>query len=387
MAAPDAHDSSPIRRAVTMASGTDTAVRELRRGLTGPDLALVVLFCAPEYATDAFARAVSAAFPGVPVVGCTSAGEIGPSGYVDNAVVGISFARPAFEAVAARIGPLREFEFAACGALARRLRAELEARVATAGARRLFALTFFDGLARREEPVMSCLGGALSDIPLFGASAGDDLAFARTSVLDEGAFHADAALLVLIATDRAIRPFRHQHFVGSGVKMVVTGADPAQRLVTELDAEPAVDTYARAIGYTVDELTPMVFATHPLVVRLGRADYVRSIQKANPDGSLTFHGAIDEGLVLTLAQTLDMYASLETLFAEIRAEIGPPEAVLGFDCVLRKLAAEHDQTKPKLARLLRANRVLGFSTYGEQFGAMHVNQTFTGVAFGRAEDA
>ena len=50
----------------------------------------------------------------------------------------------------------------------------------------------------------------------------------------------------------------------------------------------------------------MVFATHPLLVRLGGAEHVRSIQKANPDGSLTFYSAIDEGLVLTLARSLDL---------------------------------------------------------------------------------
>ena len=35
-----------------------------------------------------------------------------------------------------------------------------------------------------------------------------------------------------------------------------------------------------------------------------------------------------------------------------------------------------------VSELLAANRVVGFSTYGEQFNAMHVNQTFTGVAIG-----
>ena len=31
---------------------------------------------------------------------------------------------------------------------------------------------------------------------------------------------------------------------------------------------------------------------------------------------------------------------------------------------------------------LERNNVIGFATYGEQFNAMHVNQTFTGVAIG-----
>ena len=128
----------------------------------------------------------------------------------------------------------------------------------------------------------------------------------------------------------------------------------------------------------------MVFATHPLVVRLGGAEYVRSIQKANPDGSLTFYCAIDEGLVLTLAEGRDLYSRLEDLFDEIRDEIGEPAAVIGFDCVLRKLECERNQTKHKVARLLQANQVVGFSTFGEQFRSMHVNQTVTGVAIGRA---
>ena len=32
--------------------------------------------------------------------------------------------------------------------------------------------------------------------------------------------------------------------------------------------------------------------------------------------------------------------------------------------------------------LLAENQVVGFTTYGEQFNGMHVNQTFTGVALG-----
>ena len=33
-----------------------------------------------------------------------------------------------------------------------------------------------------------------------------------------------------------------------------------------------------------------------------------------------------------------------------------------------------------LSGILSENRVIGFSTYGEQVNSMHVNQTLTGVA-------
>jgi hypothetical protein len=35
-----------------------------------------------------------------------------------------------------------------------------------------------------------------------------------------------------------------------------------------------------------------------------------------------------------------------------------------------------------IGSLMAENHVFGFSTYGEQYNSLHVNQTFTGVALG-----
>ena len=207
--------------------------------------------------------------------------------------------------------------------------------------------------------------------------------FEHSAVFSGGRFYAEGAVLILLATNRPIRTFRGQHFVASDLRMVVTGADPKRRVVTELDAEPAVECYARLVGLPVSELTPMVFATHPLIVRLGGAEYVRSIQKANPDGSLSFYCAIDEGLVLTLSEGRDLLRRTEGLFDEVRDSIGVPEVVIGFECVLNRLEAERSQIKHRMSRLHAANNVTGFASFGEQWGSMHVNQTFTGIAIGR----
>lgn len=371
-----------LRRAVSHAADPALAARELHRALAGPDTALVLLFCSPEYASADFAGEIRRLFADICVVGCTTAGEIGPEGYQENSVTGVSFARPEFEAVAALLMEGGEVEIGRCGESVARLRAELARRLAGQPGFSQFALLLIDSTSRREEEVASLIGSALSDLPVLGGSAGDALQFERTSVLLDGRFHPGAAVLVLVATTRPVHPFRSQHFVASDKRMVVTGAAPARRLVTELDAEPAVEVYARLVGCPVDELTPMVFATHPLVVRLGGAEYVRSIQKANPDGSLGFYCAIDEGLVLTLAEGRDLLTRMEELFRELRARIGPPQLVIGFECVLNRLEAERSQIKHKLSRLHAANNVTGFASYGEQWGLMHVNQTFTGIAIG-----
>jgi hypothetical protein len=374
---------SSVRRAV---SGADpiAAARELHKSLTGPDVALVLFFCSPEYETSEFAAALEGLFAGALVVGCTSAGEIGPGGYQENSVTGVSFARPDFEAVAGLLVGEGGLEVARSRERIAALRGELDERVrGWAGDINRFALLLIDSTTQREEAVASLVGGTLVDIPVLGGSAGDALAFERSAVFSDGRFYAEGAVLVLLATSRPVRTFRNQHFVASDRRMVVTGAEPERRVVTELDAEPAVECYARLIGLPVTDLSPMVFATHPLVVRLGGAEYVRSIQQANADGSLSFYCAIDEGLVLTLSEGRDLLHRTEDLFAEVRDSIGVPEVVIGFECVLNRLEAERNQIKHRLSRLHAANNVTGFASFGEQWGSMHVNQTFTGIAIGR----
>jgi hypothetical protein len=153
-------------------------------------------------------------------------------------------------------------------------------------------------------------------------------------------------------------------------------------VVTEINGEPAGREYARMVGLEVDKLTPMIFSAHPVVVTIGGHTYVRSIQKVNEDESLTFFCAIEKGIVLTVAQGVDLVENLEQAFRDVRGEIGPPQVILGCDCSLRNLEASQRGLLERIGALMSENNVIGFATYGEQFNAMHVNQTFTGVAIG-----
>jgi hypothetical protein len=117
-------------------------------------------------------------------------------------------------------------------------------------------------------------------------------------------------------------------------------------------------------------------------VRVGGVYHVRAIQKVNPDNSLTFFCAIDEGLVLTIARSVDVVQDLRNLFERLKAEMGEPDLIIGCD-VLRNVEIEQ-QFKPVVSELFVRNGVIGFCTYGEQFNSMHVKQTFTGIAIGAA---
>src|SRR5690606_3387617 len=95
---------------------------------------------------------------------------------------------------------------------------------------------------------------------------------------------------------------------------------------------------------------------------------------------LLFFAAIDEGMVLTIAEPEDL---VEHLGSELQAlrQPGDPIAVLGFDCILRRIEAQQKQMTGGVSKLLREHGVIGFSTYGEQSGPMHINHTMTGFAF------
>jgi hypothetical protein len=118
------------------------------------------------------------------------------------------------------------------------------------------------------------------------------------------------------------------------------------------------------------------------MVRVGGQYHVRAIQKVNPDSSLTFLCAIDEGIVLTVAKGVDIVEDLKVLFRRLRQEVGVPDLIIGCDCVLRNLEIEERQLKSAVSALFVEQNVVGFCTYGEQYMSMHVNQTFTGVIIG-----
>ncbi len=373
-----------IRKGFSRSGDPVQAAQELAHALYDPAAVLGVFFCSAEYDLVRLGESLSAQFKDMPLIGCTSAGEISPAGYLSGTITGFSLLTPDFTAVAASLRDLESCMLSGGSDVVQDLRRRLADAGGDTGDGTTFAFMLIDGLCRCEELVVSTIHAALGGLPLFGGSASGDLGFTQSLVFHNGQFVRDTAVLALVRTSRAVKLFTTEHFVGASTKMVVTEADTERRVVTEINGEPAAREYARLVGISTDPLTPMIFAKHPVVVKVGGRYYVRSIQKVNEDDSLTFFCAIDQGIVLTLAEGTDIFASLVSLFTDIENEIGPPELVIACDCILRSLELEQSQVKAKTGHLFADHNVIGFSTYGEQFQAMHVNQTFTGAAIGFA---
>jgi len=373
-----------IRLAQSSAVDARQAVAEFHAVVAQPDMGLVLFFCSSEYDLDVLAAEMNRLFAGVQVVGCTTAGEIGPAGYFQHSLSGASFPSGSCVAVSGLLERLSQFEIAKGHDFAQGLLQKLESKAPQASPENSFALMLIDGLSVREEPVAHAIQYALGKITLFGGSAGDDQQFRKTYVFNEGRFHADSAVLILINTTLPFRMFKTQHFLSTDERLVVTEADTATRTVKEINGLPAAAEYARLVGVDVHELNPMRFAAAPVVVIIDGTDYVRSIQKANPDGSLTFFCAIEEGVVFRVAHGVGLVKNLEQTFDKIRAELGKPQLVIGCDCILRKLEVSQNGLNESVAELFRSNNTIGFNSYGEQYHGVHVNQTLTGIAIGSA---
>ncbi len=345
----------------------------------GPDpFSLVLLFISPEADLVALARDSQSAFPGARVAGCTTSGEVTPAGYQSGSIVAVGFPAEHFAGEAVMLSGLSRLsaaEIAMATLSARQGLARDHGHLPTE-----FAILLVDGLSIREDELAAALSAGAGAMPLVGGSAGDGTRFEKTFVLCGGRLHHDAAVLCMLRGNCGLRSFSFDHLEPTDIRMVVTCADSGTRTVRQINAEPAAREYSRLVGCNERDLDTRLFAANPLVVRMGNRHHVRAIQRVTPEGGIVFFSAIDEGVVLSLARPRNLVGHLDAALSDLGRD-ATPLAILAFDCILRRIEAESRQQAGLVAQLLRRHSVVGFNTYGEQMGPLHLNQTFSGFAF------
>ncbi|WP_244497700.1 FIST signal transduction protein [Mesorhizobium sp. Root695] len=366
----------------------DTFARAIALEAAAIDAGFALLFFSQSLVeAGALSQALMTHAPALHHAGCSTAGEITPQGLEDGHVLAMLLPSAAFTAVSVMVDNLSSSGMDRITSEVEALRRSMRMRLGCDRTQGTFALCFIDGLSYAEEAVSSAIHWGLDDIPLLGGSAGDDLKFETTRLLSNGKVTSDSAIIVLIATEIPFHVFKTDNFVPTDEKLVVTASDPDHRIVREFNATNAAEEYAASVGIVAQTLTPLSFASHPVVVKVGGEYYCRSIQKMHPDGSLSFFCAIDDGVVLSIAQPKDMVEATRAALRDVEERLGSIDMIIGFDCVLRRLDARNRQVFRDISELYRVNNVIGFGTYGEQYRSMHLNQTFTGIAFGERQAA
>lgn len=361
-------------RVAQVACDAPDAIADLSQQL-GPDpFALICLFISAQGDFDGLLQSAQGIWGAVPVVSCTTAGEIGALGYEQGQIIAVGFPKRYFDAQVHRIADLAHFD------PQREIDALILQRLAqNAHAGHMpyeFAFLVMDGLSMNEERLTSILPSALGPMAVFGGSAGDGDKFQQTKIALNGVVSSRGACVALIRSHCRAEVFSHDNLVPSQQRMVVTSASPHEQIVHQINGAPAGWEYARLLNKDPQQLSQFTFAAHPVAVRLGERHHVRSIQSMYDNGDLQFFAAIDEGIVLSLTDSLDVTQELDARLSAL----GAPDHILGCDCLLRRVEIEQLQQTGAVSQVLRKHHVVGFSTYGEQIGSLHVNQTFTGVA-------
>ncbi|ABG30548.1 FIST signal transduction protein [Roseobacter denitrificans] len=370
-------EPSFVRVALSRAVDAAAAARLAAQQISARDTCFVLAFVPGNRNGAVIAHSLEEALGGVPVFGCSTAGQITTEGYETDALLLLAFPKAHFRCASVLMEPLNPLSTTQAATHAQR---HVQKFSHTAGWNRL-GLIFTDGLSKQEDMLISALETALGDLPIFGGSAGDGLRFEQTYVLHNGEVHHNAAVLLLLETDLPFQGIGFDHFLPGDSQVVITDADPDDRKVFEINGAPAAQEYARLVGCAVEDLSPQIFAENPLLIEYKDTHYVRAISDAGEDGALSFLAAIDDGLIMTLGQGQEIIETLQAGLDIRDAEGRSPDFILGFDCVLRKLEIEQKQLGHAVSNVLGAAHVFGFNTYGEQHCGVHMNQTLVGVAF------
>jgi hypothetical protein len=387
----------PARRwlAVGHSAASDSAAAAAEAtelALRGADPRLLVAFVSESHDLDAIAKGIDERSGGVPLVGCSTAGEIATSGPRDASLVVVALGGDGFSVATAGVDGIGD-RLRDAGA---RAAACLDS-VADREHRVLVLLT--DGLAGdQQEIVRGAHSVAGAAVPLVGGCAGDDRRMTRTFQLHDGRVLENAVVAAAIGSDAPLGIGVRHGWQTVGEPMLVTGAEGTR--VLELDGRPALDVYLDRLDAPEEVRTdPAAFTdfalTHPLgLSRRSSEEQVRLITSADfEERSLTSIAAVPQGGMAWLMEGDDasVLAATDAACADALSALegDRPLGLLAFDCIARRgvlgeegIGAEVD----RVAQHAGGAPVAGFYTYGEIARTRGVsgfhNQTLVVLAVG-----
>ncbi len=367
----------PGRRWMGVARSADTASRAAGAAaaadaITGADPKVLIVFFAISHDPVEVLAGIRDTCPDVPLVGCSTHGEIAPGGPTDGTVVVAAIGGPGIEvttSVAEGVsGRQREAgaEIAECASQASD---DLPHKV-------LLILT--DGRIRDQEAILrGCYGVVGASIPLIGGAAGDGWRMAHTLVIGDDQVLTDAVVGVTIASEAPLAVSVGHGWRKTGDPMIVTSAGNGR--VYTLDDRPAMDVYLDRLGAPPEAYTDrqafMDFAmSRPLGVQRRSGVEARNLStEIDIDGRSIGSGtAIDHG-GLTWAMTGDedsILAATDTVCENVLADMGDrePAGLLVFSCAALRAVLGDEGIKrenERIAKWARTAPFAGFYTYGE----------------------
>ncbi|MBP2330101.1 hypothetical protein JOF56_010486 [Kibdelosporangium banguiense] len=353
------------------ADSRSAAATATAEALIGKDPKLIIVYFAITHDPGAVVTAIREIAPDVPLIGCSTHGEIAPGGPTDGTVL-----------VTAIGGPGIAVSTAAAESVSGRQRdagaqiAQCTGKVPDLPHRILMILT--DGKIRDQEAILrGCYGVVGASIPLIGGAAGDGWRMAHTIVIRDDEVMTDAVVGATIASEAPLAVAVGHGWRKIGEPMIVTSAGNGR--VYTLDDRPAMDVYLDRLGAPPEAYTDrqafMDFAmSRPLGVQRRSGVEARNLStEIDIEGRSIGSGtAIDHG-GLTWAMTGDedsILAATDTVCEAVLGDLGDrePAGILAFSCAALRAVLGCEgirRENERIAKWARNAPFSGFYTYGE----------------------
>jgi hypothetical protein len=365
------------------------AIEQCRAALGGLRPQAGLLFTAFDSFAPASLAAVRDAFPGVSIMGATSAAEISsPGGYQEDSLTLALFASGDVDITAGVGSGLGIDVEAACRAAAGQ---------ALAGTKRQpkLAVVVAEGFVVDPQLTLNAVARALpAGVTIVGGTSArrDFVTVTPTYQFCDDVVATDGVAILLFSG-----PIAFSTAVGTGWRTIGasgTVTRSAYGALHEIDGRPAIEFLARYLDVT----GPASYGNPLAVIEAGGAQsYLRAIQGSDPDsGAVHLAGSIPVGATvqLTTANTDEILAGTKDALARAAADFpgeSQPEAALIFSCSVRKfLLGSRTRIEAEMAssQYGAAMPLAGLYCYGEMGpvrGAptsRFLNETFVTVLLG-----
>ena len=369
------------------------AAQAARAALTGADPKLLIVFSAITYEPAQVLVGVrDVVGTDVPVIGCTTRGEICNGGATDGTVVVAAIGGPGFAVTTSAAedvaGRQREAGEELGGSVT---------EIPGLPHRVLVLLT--DGLVREQEQILrGCYSVLGASVPLFGGSGADGWLMKRAYLLAGDRVLTNAVVAATIHSDAPLSVGVRHGFRTVGEPMIVTGSQDGR--IQTVDDRPALDVYLDRLGappeaYTDKEALMRFALPRPLGLQRRNGVDARNVStQIDLEGrSLGGGGNFDHG-GLVWAMTGDeqsILAATDAACQEALAGLGgrEPVGLLTISCAALRAVLDDDALRRDNARLAKwAEQApfAGFYAYGEIARARGIhgfhNQTLAVLALG-----
>jgi hypothetical protein len=335
-----------------------------------PTANLVLVFGSVKRFSDGkLSSFLKARYPTAQLVGCTTSGEIGPSGVFDDS---IQITAIGWEKTVQRVAQTKmtgmQSSFDAAAGLAKQLKAD--------SLRTLLVIS--DGLNVNGSELLKGFQSVLGDVPIVGGLAGDGGAFVKTLQLFNETVSDNQVIAVglygnsLITSSGALGGWKPY-----GPPRKITKSE--KNVVFEMDDKPALPLYRMYIGEAFSRGLPGTGLKFPLaVIEEGKREVekIRTLLAIDPKtNSLTFAGNVEEGETVRLCQTNHERlvegaggAANLVMSGLGDSKTNQPGLALCVSCVGRKgVMADQVSDEVKLVQQILGpqTHVAGFYSYGE----------------------